>query len=239
MTKHEKDDYEDIFGDWREPRSGTEPPNLEDRKQLHKISSDIQKRHALTVGKLHYDHVLKLVHIIDCASTIYIKDNKLVVPKDLEKFKNVKRKTIKKLINHLEAALNIFYKSNDNETLAAALRSAIVDDDFSNHLAGLSALLELAERAEKIYGQSGNRPLPDWIELFCEACQDFWIEHKGRGTRLRFDSSSDTSAAPGITAWVVDLFKTLTKFREIEAPISQLRSVAKDLPAKRGPKKTT
>jgi hypothetical protein len=208
------------------------------REEIRRIAANIHKSHGVGTEDLHYVHVLGLYYTMGYASNIKINNNKLIVPKDLPKFKTKSSNEIEKLRSHLKISLETMHKCCENETLAAALRLADEDGHLSDDVATLSALVEIADRATRIQAQSGNRPSPDWIERFCEVCQRYWAEHRGRGTRLRFADGSDDTGNSDFTKWVVDLFKNLKEFRGIEAPVSQLRSVAEDLPAKRGPKTT-
>ncbi len=236
MTKHEDDDYEDIFGDLRESRSGEKILNAEQRKQLYRDAAEIHKTHGVGTEDLHYQHVLRLYYTMGYDSNITIKNNKLIIPKDLPKFKDKTLNEIEKLHSHLKISLETIHKCSENETLAAALRLADEDGRLADDISTLSALVEIADRAKRIQAQSGNRPSPDWIKRFCEVCQRYWAEHRGRGTRLRFADGSDDAGDSDFTKWVVDLFKSLKEFRGIKAQVSQLRSVAKNLPAKRGQK---
>lgn len=187
----------------------------------------VSKYNFPDAGK-HNKFLKDAIKIILTYPRIQMRDDVVIVPSGLKEFKKSGAQ-FRQLIN----------KIDDVSELLFALRCDATSDMLMNYFdqeeylkcltESLGPALGVLAEIDKLKGTVGGRPTGEWATQFCVHCQKFWSEEIGGGTRIIFEGARATH----ITGWLEEVFEELRIRIGINTPISQIKTVARDIPAYR------
>lgn len=199
---------------------------------MREINDRLLEKHQFPDANKHFDFLCEAIEIIQGFSRIELRDNIVVVPSDLTKFKEVKAK-FQKVCDKIDELSELVFELRCDATADMLLQHFDRDGFLDNFKKSLPDGMRVFAQIDEYTGATGNRPTGDWAENFCLHCQKFWGAEKGGGTRPMFESGRRTK----ITYWLEDVYEELKACLGINTPISKVKTVARNVAAYRPPEK--
>ena len=149
---------------------------------MREINDRLLEKHQFPDANKHFDFLCEAIEIIQGFSRIELRDNIVVVPSDLTKFKEVKAK-FQKVCDKIDELSELVFELRCDATADMLLQHFDRDGFLDNFKKSLPDGMRVFAQIDEYTGATGNRPTGDWAENFCLHCQKFWGAEKGGGTR--------------------------------------------------------
>ena len=146
------------------------------RRRVNELNNELTTKHHIEHVEEHRELIRELDHIKIQPSLVSLEPDEWQIPKDAPDWTET-RAQLTDLAFNLDKCVAALDTLMENPTFKGALDRVDPEHKCGPSSRGLSELHELMRLAASIQGEKGNRPNPDWMQVFAKACRDFWREH--------------------------------------------------------------